>query len=181
MSHTDDLRLFRGQIKPRLRTIAVSPNTIASLLLGLLIPWIAQFTPGGQLSISNLVNIGFTFASLSIGVCTSALILTFALPGEARLKKWSQLEGETSKFSALSDLIFVCAWSALAQMAVICVCILATLFGGDLPVAPPHMTLTHQTALSLATAVFIYALGQLVLIVQTLVQVGVVVIAEETE
>jgi hypothetical protein len=175
-----DLRLFRGQIAPRLKSIILSVNSFCSFALAVIVSFIAPHVPGGQLPISSLVNIGFTYASLATGVCVSALILTFALPGETRLRRWAKLEGETEGKSALSELIFVCAWSALAQLGVLATCILATLFGGDIPVAPSGATALHQIGLASGLTSFFYASGQLIVVIQTLVQVGVVVIAEES-
>jgi hypothetical protein len=59
------------------------------------------------------------------------------------------------------------------------VCVLAELFGANLPVAPPGMIPTHGVGLWLGLSAFFYALFELVVVVTTLIQMGVLIIAEE--
>lgn len=174
-----DLQLVRGQIWPRRHQIAVSPVLLFALLAGVFTSLIAGSMPAGTLKISDVVTNGFTFASISMGVCVTSLVLSLGLPGTKRLQRWARIPGLLPEMSALSDLIFSLAWAALAQLGLIGVCVLASLFGGTLPLAPPQISPVHWLGLATGLFVFFYALFELAIVVQTLVQIGVLIIAEE--
>lgn len=174
-----DLRLFRGQVLPRLKELLKHWAPWTALILAGVIAVAAQYLPGGSLKISEVAGVGFTFASIATGACVAALVLSLGLPGASRLRKWATYQGSTEGKSALSDLVFVLAWAALAQIALIAVCVLAELFGAGLPVAPAGMIASHGVGLWLGLSVFLYALFELVVVVITLIQMGVLIIAEE--
>lgn len=174
-----DLRIFRGQVWPRRKLIIQSPVLIAAVPTGVVLAVVVPWLPSSALKISEATSVGFTYASISTGVCITALILALGLPGEERLAKWSKKESRTPNKSQLSELIFVFLWAALWQIGVLITCILALLFGGDLPLAPPGMIPTHWAGLAMSLIVFFYALFLLVTVLQTLLQMSVVIISEE--
>ena len=67
----------------------------------------------------------------------------------------------------------------LAQLLLIMVCVAALLFGGDLPLAPSPMIPSHAFGLWVGLAAFFYAVLELFVVVTTLLQMGVMIIAEE--
>jgi len=174
-----DLRLFRGQIFPRVGELLKHWAPWSALGAAGIVALVAQFLPGGGLRITDVAGVGFTFASIATGACVSGIVLSLGLPGAFRLRQWANYRGSTKGKSALSDLVFVLAWAALSQVALIVVCVLAQLFGASLPVAPPSMLPSHAIGLWLGLTVFFYALFELVVVVLTLVQMGVLIIAEE--
>ncbi|MGC3954340.1 MAG: hypothetical protein QM804_08850 [Propionicimonas sp.] len=174
-----DLRLVRGQVAPRLGQLAKSWPPYLALACGLALAAALPWLPSANAPISEVVGFGFTFASISVGACFSSIVLALGLPGAERLRTWSRRNGITPDKSALSDLVFVLVWAALSQVALIVVCVLALAVGGPYPLAPSGMTPTHFVGLVLGLMVFFYAVFELVIVVQTLSQVGVVIIAEE--
>jgi hypothetical protein len=174
-----DLKLWRGQIVPRLPALFLDKIVLISVVIGATFATLACYLPVGEMAISAVVANGIMFASIAMGSCISAIVLSLGLPGTERLHRWSNMKGNTADKSALSELIFSLTWAALAQIGLILVCGLATLFGGDLSLAPDPMPLSHWAGLGLGLTVFIYALLELVVVVQTLVQIGVMIIVEE--
>lgn len=174
-----DLRLVRGQIAPRLGQLVTSWPPYLALICGLALAVVLPGLPSANTPIAEVVGYGFTLASISVGACFSAIVLSLGLPGAERLRTWSRRTGTTPDKSALSDLVFVLVWAALSQVALIVVCVLALAVGGPYPLAPAGQAPTHFAGLLVGISVFFYAVFELVIVVQTLSQVGVVIIAEE--
>ena len=152
---------------------------LAALLLGGAVTAVAPGLPVGVMPISTILSNGFTFASIAMGACISAIVLSLGLPGAERLRRWAREPGTLPGKSALSDLVFVIVWAALAQLLLIMVCVAALLFGGDLPLAPSPMIPSHAFGLWVGLAAFFYAVLELFVVVTTLLQMGVMIIAEE--
>lgn len=178
-SASKDLKLLRGQVMPRGRQLIVSWVPLAALLAGAGLAIALPELPSASMQISTVAGYGFTFASIAMGACMSALVLSIGLPGARRLRQWSLLSGATPGKSALSDLIFVLVWAAIAQIGLTLVCVCALAFGADLPVAPKGMLPSHAVSLGIGFAVFFYSVFELVVVIQTLSQIGVLIIFEE--
>lgn len=174
-----DLRLVRGQILPRLPKLLASWVPVSAALFGGALTFLLPQLPAASLPISSAVANGVTFASISMGACVSSLVLSLGLPGTRRLRRWALMKGDTKDKSALSDLIFVLVWAALAQIALLFVCIAAFVFGSDQPLAPQGMLPSHRLGLFIGLTAFFYALFELLVVVQTLSQMGVLIIEEE--
>lgn len=174
-----DLHLLRGQVWPRRREILRSwvlwLSSGVAILLGLSI----HDLPGADLTISSVATFGITYAGISAGACFTAIVLSLGLPGAERLRSWARKNGVTEGKSALSDLVFVLTWAALAQIVLIVACSLALAFGGDIQLSPSGVSIGHIAALIVGLFVFFYAVFELVIVLQTLVQISVVIIAEE--
>lgn len=138
----------------------------------------APALPSASLPISTVASIGFAYASITVAASVSAIVLSLGLPGAGRLRKWAR-HGHSANRSALSELIFVLVWSGIWQLSVIVACALALLFGGDGPLAPPAMTVPHRIGLICGLWVFYYALLELFVVVETLWQIGAVIVDEE--
>ena len=174
-----DLRLIRGQVAPRLGQLAKSWPPYLAFICGLALAALLPSLPSANTPISDVVGFGFTFASISVGACFSSIVLSLGLPGAERLRAWSRRPGSTRDKSALSDLVFVLVWAALSQVALIMVCVLALAVGGPYPLAPEGWAMSHSAGLIAGLSVFFYAVFELVIVIQTLSQMGVVIIAEE--
>lgn len=176
---TKDLSLVRGQVAPRARQLLLNSTSLFAAVFAVIVAGAIDRLPIGSMKISDVVTNGFTFASITLGACFSAIVLSLGLPGAERLRKWSSLEGTTKSKSALSDLVFVLVWAALSQVAVIITCAAALIFGGEHALGPTGMHIPHRVGLFLGSFVFFYALLELIIVVRTLSQVGVVIIFEE--
>lgn len=179
MQYEKDLHLLRGQVVPRIGRLlkdwppwlACGVAFAASVAIGHL--------PVGSMSISSVVTAGFTFASIALGACVAAIVLSLGLPGTERLRRWSLLDGATQGKSALSDLIFFLVWAALSQISLISACVVALTLGGDLPVAPRSDFGWHRIGIFCGVFIFCYALLQLIVVIRTLSEIGVLIIFEE--
>ncbi|WP_189349621.1 hypothetical protein [Zhihengliuella salsuginis] len=174
-----DLRLFRGQIWPRRRQLVSSWAPYISMMLAILVSLALPFLPAASTKISDAASHGLTFSSISVGACFTSLVLSLGLPGARRLRDWSRRRGALEGKSVLSDLVFVLVWAGLSQLSLIFVCVFAMLFGGDLEMAPVGMYLSHFVTLIAGMFAFFYAVFELVIVIQTLSQIGVIIIAEE--
>jgi hypothetical protein len=174
-----DLRLVRGQIFPRRSTLVKAWAFWLAILAGVAFATSADRLPIASIKISEAVTDGFAYASITLGACFSAIVLSLGLPGTERLRRWSVLDGAVKGKSALSDLIFVLVWAALAQILLILTCVFALIFGGDISLAPKGMWPSHRIGLFLGSSFFFYAVFELVTVVQTLSQMGVIIIFEE--
>lgn len=175
----DAVHLVRGQIVPRLPGLLRSAAFWSAIAASALLTSIAQHTPFSALPIKDVIDGTLTYASISLGACVSATVLALGLPGTERIRRWSRASGSTPGMSLLSDLVFVLTWAALTQIALIIACVASLVLGGELPIAPDQWKPTHAIGLFAGSLTFFYALFQLIIVVQTLLQIGVVVIAEE--
>lgn len=135
--------------------------------------------PGASMRIADIAGYGLTFASISIGACFSAIVLSIGLPGTNRLHQWSRRKGITPGKSSLSDLIFVLVWAALWQVVLVVTCVTAVALGGELGLAAPDGAYPHFVGLVVGFFVFFYCVFELFIVIQTLSQVGVMIITEE--
>lgn len=177
-----DLRIVRHQLLPRWKQVVLSWSTAFAVILSIATTVAAAMLPVRGMPIASVAGIGLTYASISMAGCVSGLVLALALPGSSRLRKWARMAGTTPNKSMLSDLIFSFFWAACCQLSVLFVSLLATAIGGPLLVgAPSPLPILHVVALIASLFVFYYALAQLYVVLQTLVQVGVLVILEERD
>lgn len=174
-----DLHFLQGQVWPRRRELLRSKSFWLALVIAPIATMLVFQSPGGSIPISEAASAGLTFSSISFGACFSATLLAIGLPGAQRIKNWSTASGSVDGKSVLSDLIFVLVWAALSQVALVITCSLALIMGGNIPTAPLSPLLTHTLLLSISLFVFIYAILELLIVVQTISQIGVVIIAEE--
>jgi hypothetical protein len=174
-----DLKFVRGQILPRSHELLGSWAPYAAFVSGLALALALPALPAANMHIMDAAGYGLTFASISMGACFSAIVLSIGLPGTNRLRLWSLRKGATPGKSALSELIFVLVWAALWQVFLIITCVIAIAFGGDYPLGAPSGAYPHMVSLILGLWIFFYAVYELLIVVQTLTQVGVMIIAEE--
>lgn len=152
----------------------------AALALGIIGAIGARSLPSQDVPIQDFVGHGLTVSSIAVSACLTGLVLSLAIPGAERIGKWAKMEGATEGFSVLSDLIFAFFWAGCSQVLAMLTCITALFFGGGLAIGPPPpIPWTHSLSLAVSFSIFAYALLQLLVVLQTLVQVGAVIIAEE--
>lgn len=174
------LHVLRGQAVPRWRIVAYSWQPYAALALGVVAAVGVQFLPSRDVAINEFAGHGLTVSSISVSACLTGLVLSIALPGSERIANWAKMPGPTDGFSVLSDLVFTFFWAGCSQILAVLVSISALFFGADLSIGSPHpLRWTHWVALGSSFTIFAYALLQLLVVFQTLVQVGALIIAEE--
>lgn len=177
-----DLDVFRSQVVPRARQILMNWTVLVAVLGAVLITWGIAVLPARYTRIADFAGMGLTYASISLAACVSGLVLSLALPGENRLRKWSHMAGVVDGKSLLSDLLFTFFWAACAQLAVLLVSFGSVIFGGTLLIGEPGpLPVPHVASLIFSFAIVMYSVAQLFVVLQTLVQVGVLVIFEEQE
>lgn len=179
MVDTKKVYFIRGQVVPRIPQLVKDPAFWISLLLGGLVGYLAPQIHGGTLTVAEAGNIGITYASISMGVATTALVLSLGLPGAERMHRWANLPEATPGRSMVSDLVFVLAWSAMCQLALITYCLALILTVGDVKVFPTDPCLWHRITLGVGVGLLTYSLFELRDAITTLVQVGTVIEAEE--
>lgn len=166
------------QVWRRRKTLLATWQPYVSAVAAAAAAYGASVLPSSSMTISSVAAIGFAYASITVAACVSAVVLSLGLPGADRLRKWAR-HGATADKSALSELVFVLVWACIWQLLVIVACVLALLFGGDGPIYPPGASIVHAIGLTFGLWVFFYALFELFVIVETLWQIGAVIIAEE--
>ena len=171
-----------NQIAPRLSSIVVSGSSLFALMASILATGGIVLLPVRSTPIADIAGVGLTYASVSLAACLSGLVLSLALPGEQRLRRWARMKSARSGKSLLSDLVFTFFWASCCQLGVLLVCFAAILFGGPLLVGEPQpLPVSHVTGLFTGLFVGFYSVAQLYVVLQTLVQVGVLVTLEEQQ
>ena len=166
------------EVKPRWRQVICEWPPYTAIGLGVTTALIAPSFPVAESPINDIATTGLTFASIAMGACITAIVLSLGLPGGDRLRKWARFP-TPSKKGALSDLVFVLVWATFAQLALIAVCIGALFLGGSLPLAPARRLWTHQCGMIVGFTVFFYAFFALFGVISTLRQIASLVSAEE--
>jgi hypothetical protein len=172
-------RFWKNQVWKRRKSLLRDRAPWIALALALVLTSLSGWLPFGEVPIPELAGAGLSYAALSLGACVAGCTLALGIPGEKRLERWSKIKGEGKPFSSLSDLVFVFAWAAMAQVAVILVAFLAFVFGYRSTIHPAGAEFSHVTALFVALAVCFYALLELTAVIRTLVQVAGAIIREE--
>jgi hypothetical protein len=170
---------WRSQVYERRESLLRDRALYLAVLVGLVFAIATPHLPFHALNITDLAGVGLAYAALSFGAAVSGCILALGVPGPDRLKRWSMIPGSKGKFSALSDLVFVFAWAAIAQIAVVLVCFLAFVFGSGYQVLPTRPAPSHAVAFTIAMMICFYALFELTAVVRSLVQVAAAIIDEE--
>ncbi len=171
-----------NQIAPRLSSIVLSGSTLFALIAAILATVGIMLLPVRNTPIADIAGVGLTYASVALAACLSGLVLSLALPGEQRLRRWARMDSARSGKSLLSDLVFTFFWASCCQLGVLLVCFAAIVFGGPLLVGEPQpLPASHIAGLLLGFLVGFYSVAQLFVVLQTLVQVGVLVILEEQQ
>lgn len=174
------LHLLRGQVWPRRKALGTSKVLWVAVVLGIFITALCPFVPVGSAPINEVAGIGLTYASISAGVCITALTFALALPGEERIANWAKVDGADAEgVSALGDLVFSLFWAALMQIVVVLYCVGAVICGYSYPLWSAGVHWTHIAGLGFGLAIFFYAVLELAVVLQTLVQVAVIFVFEE--
>ncbi len=148
------------------------------VLAGVLTPWVVRPFATVSTSISEASDFGLNYAAFGFGACVTGAVLAISLPGRERIRQWAQTPTNDG-FSAFSDLVFALTWSAMAQLAVLVVCGLSMVIGGDEQLLPMNPKDSHTLLLGASLAVFFYGLTQLVVLVQTVSQLDTLIDLQE--
>lgn len=176
--HPSHKKFWRGQVLPRSRQVFWNKRVAMSLTAAAIAPIVAGVAPVKDLGIQVLATAWLTYAALAFGACVTGAVLVLTLPSKEQTRIWATTaRSDKATHSNLSDLLFVFTLSALLQLAVAATCGLAFVLGGDLPVWPDNVYVTHALLLSMSILLVAYALLQLIVVVRTISQIGVVLIA----
>jgi hypothetical protein len=170
-----DNELLKGQIKPRLRALLLDRQWFVVVPV-----WLAFFLAmssslAKRVVIKDIALAQISVASLSFGACVTGLVLSLTLNTE-RATAWATTRRPGAYFSNLSDLIFVFVWSALCQLAVIFSAFSSLIIGAGKNVYVRDESIGHRVLLAIAVFIATYAFFQLVSVLRSLIQIGVVTI-----
>lgn len=172
------LHMWRGQIRPRAWSIILSwPTGVAAIVTALVVTALPGL-PSASAQIDAAATIGLNVAAISMGACISALVLSLALPGEKRLREWARLDNSNGR-SQLEQLLFTYFFAASCQVVTIFACVASMLFGSGLQLVASEMTPSHYLGLMGGFFVFFFGTAQLWVVLQTLMQTGVLIIVGE--
>lgn len=172
------LKLFDGQVKPRLRMMLCEYHFWVALFAAGLLSISLPSLPAAELAVHEVASAGLTFASISLGACIATCILAVALPGEARLRKWASTQGEIQSSSQYSDLVYVIVWAAIMQFSLILTCVVALIVGGERQVFPQGAPRYQYLSVWVAMTIFLYSAIELLEVLKTLMKVSVVITFE---
>jgi hypothetical protein len=162
---------WRGQVLPRLRPMVKSLVFWIPVILGLVLPWAVEPFATIQVQIADVAGFGMNYAAIGFGACVTGAVLAIGLPGPDRIRGWATIETSPG-FSGYSDLVFALTWAGMAQLSVLFVCMTSLVVGGDAQLLPGNPRETHTVLLGIALAVFFYGVTQLLILVQTVSQLG---------
>ena len=171
---------WRSQVWGRRKQLLVDSDPWVSLGLAIVSMGLIPHIPLAGVKIEDVAQLGFIYAALSFGAAITGAGLTFGIPGKDRIRRWSLIKAEGSRFSSFSNLIFVFAWAASIQLGVVIVSVLAVAFGSGYEVLPSGAIPSHVIFLFLSVWVWWYALLELAAVIQTILQVANAIIGEES-
>lgn len=172
-------RLWRGQVLPRLWDKCFPAKVIIPCaVIGTGLGFLLGVLPGGSISIFTLASHGTTYATASLALCLTVLVLIIGLPGQNRVREWARRNRRDGESNSYTELVFSVLWAALAQMGFLIACWLNILFGGELPVVPDGIWISHRIALSASLTFAAYAIAELHSVLATVSQLAVVMVRE---
>jgi hypothetical protein len=111
------------EVAPRWRRILLTGDVFLTAVVGGVLAWAWQnqhdLTPKAAEVVSALLNYG----SIAFGFAITGLTMALALGDSDFVRKMTVTHSDGSKHSSYSDLLFVYAWTALAHVLLIAVCL----------------------------------------------------------
>lgn len=161
------------EVCPRLPKLLKDPTFVISIGLGLLFyitnkKW-PDLYPISQAYCDQLAQATLAYAAISFGAAIAGMGFTLALPGEDRIRRWSK----NSKHNDFVELVFVFTWSAVSQLLVIVICLLAMVFGYKVVAG------SHSVLLAASLSVVCYSIFELYSVVKSVMQLARAISAEE--
>ena len=175
LSRRKDNKLIAGQVAPRARSLVRDKQWWFIAPVWLVFYVLASQSQASALAIKDVALAEISMASLSFGACVTGLVLSLTINSD-RSAKWARSGRAGSSFSHLSDLIFVFAWSAMAQLVMLASAFTSLLLGSRSFVYVRDEAISHRILLAIAVLVACYAFFQLISVLRSLVQIGVVTI-----
>lgn len=142
--------------------------SIIGLLTGLL-SWLhPNLLPFFTAKSQSLIGVLLSYASISFGASIAGAGFSLALPGNDRIKRWSQMPNNPFDF-----LIFVFSWSAVVQICLIIFSVLFLFFQFDESINKYPLTL------GIGTFILVYSIAELFEVVVAIIQLGYTISQEE--
>ena len=176
MSKKRTLGFWRGEVWGRRKQLLKDPALWVSLALGLTTTLISPIIPLGSLYVQDLANYALLYAALSFGAAIAGAGIALGVPGDKRVRRWSNLIPSGSKFSSFQNLLFTFAWSAMIQIGLVLVSFLAIALGTGFNVVPLGVDFfdawPHYIAVFFSFWLWWYALLELSAVVRVFMQVA---------
>jgi len=165
---------WRGQVAPRRDRLL--RDGYAAWALGLaLVGTVAVWSlPVRSVPIATVAGAALAYAALSFGACVTGAVLALTIGSPIQRHTWATTAPPGTHFSHYSELVFVFTWAALAQLGVVVAAFLGFILGGDTPIAPSSPLISHVLLTFPALTVGIYAVLEIITVVSTISQLGVV-------
>ena len=173
MTHTPN-NYLRGQVLPRRWKLLSDRHLYLSLVIALVGTSLSWALPIRDLRISEIAGLALAYSALSFGACVTGAVLALSVGSAEQRQRWATTFADGSRFSSLSELVFVFTWAAMSQLAVVVAAGLGLVLGGELLVGPESPLKTHVLLLFSAYWIGTYAVLGLVTVVSTISQLGVV-------
>lgn len=161
------------EVCPRLLKLLKDPNFIISIVLGVLFYFTNRIRPDlypiSQAYCDQLAQATLAYAAISFGAAIAGMGFTLALPGEDRIRRWSN-DKENNDFV---ELVFVFTWSAVSQLLVIVICLLAMVFGYKVVAG------SNPVLLAASLSVVCYSIFELYSVVKSVMQLARAISVEE--
>ncbi|GGM63049.1 hypothetical protein [Microbacterium saperdae] len=173
---------WSGEVWGRRKQLLKDPALWVSLVLACVTGLIAPFIPLGALYVQDLANYALLYAALSFGAAIAGAGIALGVPGDKRVRRWSNLKPQGSRYSAFQNLLFTFAWSAMIQIGLVLVSFLAIAFGTGFAVIPLGVAFSdawfHYFVVYLAFWLWWYALFELSAVVRIFMQVAGAIVKE---
>lgn len=161
------------EVCPRLPKLLKDPTFIISIVLGLIfyvtIKIKPDFFPISQAYCDQLAQAALAYAAISFGAAIAGMGFTLALPGEDRIRRWSK----DSEHNDFVELVFVFTWSAVSQLLVIVICLLAMVFGYKVVAG------SNPVLLAASLSAVCYSIFELYSVVKSVMQLARAISVEE--
>lgn len=146
--------------------------------VGVLTSFSLEHLPGSRLAIWDVASVGVSFATASLALCLTVLVLIIALPGQNRVEKWARNNRRNGASNSYTELVFAVLWAAVTQLGFLICCFINLIFGGDIPIGVHGMWPSHRFSLFLSFALLTYSISELYSVLATVCRLAVVMVKE---
>jgi hypothetical protein len=129
----------------------------------------------GNLQLADMATAILTFAAISFGACLTGAVLALTIPSDAQRRELAAHKVSVdSRFTDFSDLVFTFTWSAMCQLPLVLLALVAYFVGGSIRIPSGHFGghLPELVVLGLMAVAGVNAFGQLTTVVKTISQLA---------
>ncbi len=170
------LRFWRGMIFPNWRQVFLSSLNGSALIVAGLLLLMVRLGGGSGLTISSVAGVALGFAGVGAAASVAALTLTLGFAQGMPSESWVFRDVLPRGGTPLESLARVFAWAGTVQLALVGVAALALALGGDRLLLPKAASWLHVAGLYGGLVVFVLALLQVFVVLQTLAQLSILLV-----